>query len=249
MQKNQLFTVVLVTISLAFISFTKPTNTSSFKSVSNTAGSSVGINNDVKVEPVSMSTVLYQDLKLDEKGLSKEALNYAIKGYEKLVAKGVVKNNQYITIVDFSQTSRKKRFYLIDVKNNKLVHHTFVSHGKNTGVDVAEKFSNKINSEQSSLGFYVTTETYTGKHGLSMRLAGQEKGFNDNAEARGIVVHGAAYVNANRVNSPFMGRSQGCPALPEAEYAKVINIIKGGSVMFIYSPSDNYLQESQLTNG
>jgi hypothetical protein len=248
MQKNQLFTVILVTISLAFISFSEPTNTPSTESL-NKVDIVTDNSSSYKSEPVSMSTELYEGLKLDEKGLSKETLDYAIKGYEKLLAKGVVKNNQYITIVDFSQTSRKKRFYLLDVKNNKLVHNTFVSHGKNTGVDVAEKFSNKINSEQSSLGFYVTTETYTGKHGLSMRLAGQEKDFNDNAEARGIVVHGAAYVNANRVNSPFMGRSQGCPALPEAEYAKVINIIKGGSVMFIYSPDENYLQESQLLNG
>lgn len=248
MQKNQLFTVILVTVSLAFISFSKPTNPPSLESKP-TVNSGTENSSIVEPEPVSMSTALYEDLKLDEKGLSKEALDYAVKGYEKLLAKGVVKNNQYITLVDFSQNSRKKRFYLIDVKNNKLVHNTFVSHGKNTGVDIAEKFSNKINSEQSSLGFYITTETYTGKHGLSMRLAGQEKGYNDNAEARGIVVHGAAYVNANRVNSAYMGRSQGCPALPEAEYAKVINIIKGGSVMFIYSPSENYLQESQLLNG
>ncbi|HEY0751414.1 MAG TPA: murein L,D-transpeptidase catalytic domain family protein, partial [Chitinophagaceae bacterium] len=94
-----------------------------------------------------------------------------------------------------------------------------------------------------------TKGTYTGKHGKSLRLSGKEKGFNANAEARAIVVHGADYVNAGRVNSGFMGRSQGCPALPMKDYAKVINLIKDGSVMFIYHPSQNYIQQSQLING
>ena len=113
---------------------------------------------------------------------------------------------------------------------------------------MATKFSNTINSEQSSLGFYITNATYTGKHGLSLRLDGQEEGFNSNAMARGIVMHGADYVNPGRVNSAFMGRSQGCPALSNAEYAKAINYIKGGSVMFIYYPAQDYLQQSPVLN-
>jgi hypothetical protein len=113
---------------------------------------------------------------------------------------------------------------------------------------MAEKFSNQMNSEESSLGFYVTENTYTGKHGLSLRINGLEEGFNSNAEARGVVVHGAPYVNADRVNSGYMGRSQGCPALPVNEYAKVINIIKDGSVLFVYHPSAAYLQSSSILN-
>lgn len=113
---------------------------------------------------------------------------------------------------------------------------------------MAKDFSNTVNSEKSSLGFYITNATYTGKHGLSLRLQGQEEGFNSNAMARGIVVHGAAYVNAGRANSAFMGRSQGCPALPEAEYAKAINFIKDGSVMFIYHPNQDYVQQSTILN-
>ena len=112
----------------------------------------------------------------------------------------------------------------------------------------AGKFSNQMNSEESSLGFYVTENTYTGKHGLSLRINGLEEGFNSNAEARGVVVHGAPYVNAGRVNSGYMGRSQGCPALPVNEYAKVINIIKDGSVLFVYHPSADYLQSSPILN-
>ena len=246
MAKNNLLSAIIMLASLPFISFIEPNNTIEKKA--DAAKVSTVIANDDNVGS-SLSNSLYEGLKLSQLGLSKEALDYALKGYQKLVDAGSVVNNRYLTIVDFSQSSRKKRFYLLDVKNNKLVRNTFVSHGKNTGIDKAEKFSNKMNSEQSSLGFYVTTVTYTGKHGLSLRLSGQEAGFNDNAEARGIVVHGAAYVNANRVNSGYMGRSQGCPALPEAEFAKVINIIKDGSVMFIYHPSKNYLQKSALLNG
>ena len=161
---------------------------------------------------------------------------------------GVVQNTQYLTIVDFSQSSRKKRFYLLDVKNQELELNTFVAHGKNSGVDQAVRFSNTPESEASSLGFYVTKETYRGKHGLSLKLAGLEDGFNDNAEARAIVVHGANYVNAGRVRSAYMGRSQGCPALPQAQAAKVINLIKGGSSLFVYHPSQKYLNNSKILN-
>ena len=247
MQKSHLFTTLFIALSVALIAFAKPSK----MTAAGAAMNMVETNDSTVVavaEKMDLSTSLYNTLALEEKGLSKEAMDAAIKGYEKLVAAGNVNNTQYLTIVDFSQSSRKRRFYLIDVQNMELVMNTFVSHGKNTGVDMATKFSNTPNSEQSSLGFYITNATYTGKHGLSLRLDGQEEGFNHNALARGIVVHGAAYVNAGRVKSDFMGRSQGCPALPEAEYAKAINYIKGGSVMFLYSPQANYLQQSQLLN-
>ncbi len=246
MVKNNLLSAIFMLASLFFISFIEPNN--SIEKKADAENISTVIVNDDNVAS-GLSSSLYEGLKLSQLGLSKEALDYALKGYQKLVDAGAVVNSRYLTIVDFSQSSRKKRFYLLDVKNNKLVHNTFVSHGKNTGIDMAEKFSNKMNSEKSSLGFYLTSATYTGKHGLSLRLSGKEAGINDNAEARGVVIHGAAYVNANRVNSGYMGRSQGCPALPEPEHAKVINIIKDGSVMFIYHPSQNYLQQSSILKG
>jgi hypothetical protein len=191
---------------------------------------------------------LYSDLKLQNLGISKDAINYAVKGYQKLVDSGLVKNSQYLTIADLSQSSRNKRFYILDMQNDKLVWNTYVAHGRNSGVDMAKSFSNDLNSNKSSLGFYVTESTYSGKHGLSLRINGLERGFNDNAEARGVVVHGAPYVNGGRVKSDYMGRSQGCPALPENEYAQVINIIKDGSVLFVYSPDADYLQSSSLLN-
>ena len=247
MQKSHLFTTLFIALSVVLIAFAKPSKLTAAGAAVNMVATVDSVVAPVSVE-VSLSNSLYNNLALAEKGLSKEALDAAIKGYQKLVDAGAVNNTQYLTIVDFSQSGRKRRFYLIDVQNMELVMNTFVSHGKNTGVDMATKFSNTPNSEQSSLGFYITDATYTGKHGLSLRLDGQEEGFNSNALARGIVVHGAAYVNAGRVNSDFMGRSQGCPALPEAEYAKAINYIKGGSVMFLYSPQAAYLQQSPLLN-
>jgi hypothetical protein len=196
----------------------------------------------------SMSALLYEKLNLANAGLSEEALNSAVKGYEKLKEEGLLQNTQYLTIVDLSQSSRKKRFYLLDVVNYKLALNTFVAHGKNSGVDKAVKFSNRPESETSSLGFYVTKNTYSGKHGLSLKLAGLEDGFNDNAEARAIVVHGAKYVNAARVNSAYMGRSQGCPALPQSVAPKVIKMIKGGSAIFVYNPDQKYLSNSKILN-
>lgn len=246
MRKSHLFTTLFIAISIVLIAFATPAkhNAASAAVHMVTADS----NTTPAPEKADLSATLYESLNLSQKGLSKAALDAAIKGYEKLKSNGVVGNSKYLTVIDFSQSGRKKRFYLIDVEAAKLVMNTFVSHGKNTGLDMATKFSNTINSEQSSLGFYITDATYTGKHGLSLRLDGQEEGFNSNAMARGIVMHGAAYVNGGRVNSAFMGRSQGCPALSEAEYADAINYIKGGSVLFIYHPSANYLQQSPVLN-
>lgn len=203
---------------------------------------------NLKAAGSSMSSMLYEKLNLADAGLSEEAMNAAVAGYEKLVEEGVVQNTQYLSIVDLSQSSRNKRFYLIDVKNYKLALNTFVAHGKNSGIDEAVRFSNRPESEESSLGFYVTKETYRGKHGLSLKLAGLEDGFNDNAESRAIVVHGANYVNPARVNFAYMGRSQGCPALPQSVAPKVINLIKGGSALFVYNPNERYLNESKILN-
>ena len=244
MKKHYLLPALILGLSLTLISFVTPNATNS----ATITDSSVAVET-VEVSKSSALSSLYSKLNLSGFGLSKSAFDYAIKGYEKLVQTGEVENQKYLTVIDFSQSSRKKRFYLIDVENQQLVMNTFVSHGKNSGVDMATRFSNVIGSEQSSLGFYVTKGTYSGKHGLSLKLSGKDKGFNHNAEARAIVVHGADYVNAGRVNSGYMGRSQGCPALAMKDYAKVINYIKDGSVMFIYHPSQTYIQNSDLIKG
>lgn len=191
---------------------------------------------------------LYEKLGLEAMGLSKKTMQYAYKGYAQLAARGAVRNST-LTVVDFSQSSRKKRMYIIDMDREKVLLNTYVAHGKNSGLDYASRFSNKMSSLQSSLGFYVTENTYFGKHGLSLRLEGVERGFNDKAMERAIVVHGANYIGDHRRNASYNGRSFGCPAVPAAQSKKVINWIKEGSILFIYHPSNGYLHGSKLLNG
>jgi hypothetical protein len=199
------------------------------------------------VEAVASS--LYDSLGLKKLGLTKEAMLYGFKGHQKMVEKGLVENADILTIIDFSQTSHKKRMYIIDVKNIKVLMNTYVAHGKNSGLQSANSFSNVHESLQSSLGFYVTKQTYTGKHGLSLRLDGKDRGFNDNAESRAVVVHGATYIGEHRLGSAYMGRSFGCPAVPQEQADKVINTIKNGTTLFIYHPSQKYLNGSTILNG
>jgi hypothetical protein len=246
MKKTIALTVLIISLSLVFFSFAKANRSNT--NLTSTISVPTIVKDSTEVAEEAASSGMFFNMHLDQAGLSHEAFDYAIKGYNKLVEEGRVGKQKYLTIIDFSQNSRQKRFYILDMENGELAWNTFVAHGKNSGLDEAESFSNALNSEKSSLGFYITSQTYTGKHGLSLRISGLDEGFNSNAEARGVVVHGAPYVNAGRVNSGYMGRSQGCPALPQNEYAKVINLIKGGSVMFIYHPSEDYTQHSTILN-
>jgi hypothetical protein len=197
---------------------------------------------------MEVANALYDSLNLDKLGLTKEALEYAVKGEKYLEEKGVVHNPDVLTVCDFSQPSQNKRMYILDTKNYKVLLNTYVAHGKNSGMAYANSFSNQPESLSSSLGFYITKQTYDGKHGLSLRLAGQERGFNDNAESRAVVVHGADYIGDQRLGTPYMGRSFGCPAVPQTLAPKVINLIKNGTCLFIYSPAASYLKGSKILN-
>ncbi|MDB5230524.1 MAG: murein L,D-transpeptidase catalytic domain family protein [Chitinophagaceae bacterium] len=188
----------------------------------------------------------FYNASLKRAGLSKDAFKYAVTGYMNLLSKGMVNNSRYLTIIDFSQSSLKKRFYLLDVQAAKLLINTYVAHGRKSGSIMANNFSNRPESSESSLGFYITKHTYYGNHGLSLRIGGVEKGFNTNAEERAIVVHGSHYVNGSMARAGFMGRSLGCPALPSAVSGQVIQKIKNGSALFIFHPTKSYLQNSKL---
>lgn len=242
--------IVVAIISFSFATKTKSVDKTSLAVRKNdkliTSSDNAKLSHAVAAD--TLSTSLIATLHLDSKGLSNEVLKTALTGYLHLQEQGNITKKGLLSIVDFSQSSRKKRFYLIDVKNSRLLANTYVAHGKNSGVDIASSFSNTIGSEKSSLGFYVTKGTYTGKNGFSLRMAGLDKGFNDNAEARAIVVHGADYVNEGRVNSSYMGRSQGCPALPRADYIKVIDLIKNGSALFVYANDASYVNSSTVLN-
>lgn len=208
-----------------------------------------------KAEPVITKTnslveekmPLYDSLDLESKGLSREAFNYALTGYNNLLNSGKIENDDILSILDFSLPSGKKRLFVIDIETGTLVFNTYAAHGRGSGSDMATIFSNKPNSHKSSLGFYITGETYKGKHGESLRLNGTEKGFNDNALMRGIVMHSAAYADEDIVERQgFIGRSQGCPALPQNICKDVIAKIKEGTCLFMYSPDKNYIAKSKL---
>ena len=192
---------------------------------------------------------LYESMNLSVLKLSKKAFIEGIKGMEKLVIQGKLQNSDIITIVDFSQASTAKRLYVIDLKNKVVLQNTVVSHGRNTGQLMASSFSNSPESNKSSLGFYVTSEVYQGKHGLSMRLDGMEKGINDNARNRGIVMHSADYATESFAKSAgYLGRSQGCPAVPDQLCKTIINTIKSGTCLFIFAPDVTYHQASSLAS-
>jgi len=193
------------------------------------------------------TNILYDSLNLGQLGLSKEALLYAYKGQKNLARKVKLNNADILTVCDFTQPSENKRMYIIDVSNFKVLLNTYVAHGKNSGLNYAEKFSNNPRSLKSSLGFYITKNVYFGKHGLSLKLSGEDRGFNDNAEERAVVVHGAKYIGCP--GGVAAGRSFGCPAVPQKVASKVINLIKGGSCLFIYHPSRTYLYGSKVLNG
>ena len=195
------------------------------------------------------ASALFSELHLGDAGLSATVFNSALEGLQKLDSKGVISKDDIITIVDFSQPSTQKRLYVLDLNNKQILFNTLVAHGKNSGGLWAKSFSNKTSSLKSSPGFYVTEDTYVGHNGYSLRLEGLEKNINDNAGKRAIVMHGAPYVDQSAISSlGYLGRSWGCPAVPEAQKEAIINTIKGGTCLFIYSPDKNYQKRSTLLN-
>lgn len=191
---------------------------------------------NITVPATSSYATAYDVLNLEAKGLSRNTFLLALKGFEKLKEAGKIKHNK-LSIVDFSQASTKKRLYVIDLDEQKLLFNTLVAHGRNTGTLMATNFSNTNSSNQSSLGFYVTAEKYFGKHGLSMRMDGMESGLNSNARERAIVMHAADYVSEGFAKSMgFIGRSWGCPAVNPKENKPIVDAIANGSVLFIYNP-------------
>jgi hypothetical protein len=176
-----------------------------------------------------------------------ELLQTALAGYKMLVEKQAINRTEIITIIDYSLPSDKERLWVIDLIREKVLFRCLVSHGRNSGEIMAEKFSNTPGSNASSPGFYSTGETYTGKNGLSLALDGLETGINDNARTRSIVIHGANYVSTDFIrNNGRLGRSLGCPAVPEELSKEIIQTIKGGSCLFIYAPWESYTSNSHI---
>ena len=197
----------------------------------------------------TFTETIYDSLNLGSLGLARQAFDYAIKGFDIMKAEGELVNENIISIIDFSKPSSKKRLFVIDLAHSKLLFNTYVAHGMHSGREFAKQFSNKPESFKSSLGFYETLGTYIGGNGYSLRLEGVEKGINDNANKRDIVIHGADYVNEKMIRSKgYIGRSWGCPALPERLHKSIIDVIKNGTGLFIFSPDNNYLTHSPILN-
>lgn len=202
----------------------------------------------------STARELYNSTGAEQYGLRFEVFQKALTGYLNLKQAGrLSEHQQRLTVVDFDLPSTEKRLWVLDLEEHKVLFHTLVAHGHNSGENEASSFSNTNESNMSSLGFYVTGHEYEGKHGHSLRLQGLDEGFNTNALARAVVMHGADYVSESFIKqNGRLGRSLGCPALPLDSYSQIIDAVKGGSCLFLNKSNAGYASkyldiESALT--
>lgn len=180
-------------------------------------------------------------------GLRENVLRLAIEAANCAEDKGLVKRRDVLTVIDYSLPSSEPRLFVFDLAAQKLLFRELVAHGKNSGGDRASFFSNESGSEASSLGLFVTADTYVGGNGYSLRLRGLEEGVNDMAFDRAIVMHGAYYVSREAIRAlGRLGRSWGCPALRAEIAKKVIDTVRGGSPIFAYYPDKDWLTRSEF---
>ena len=183
--------------------------------------------------------------------LRPEVLDLALEAYEQAEAGGHVRR-PILTIIDYELPSYQQRLWVIDMRMGRVLYQEWVAHGmgkpRGSGgtMEEALSFSNEKGTLKSSLGLFVTAETYSGKHGYTLMLDGLEKGVNDNARERLIVLHGAHYVSEGRAGDHLIGRSWGCPAVRPAIAKILIDAIKGGSVLWIYYPHEEWLEDSEF---
>ena len=182
-------------------------------------------------------------------GISNDALSLALGAVRCAVASGDIDAPKTLTLIDYSKPSTDPRLFVYDLATGTLLFKELVAHGRNTGDNLATRFSDEMNSRQSSIGLFVAAESYAGSNGYSLRLDGLEPGFNAHARDRAIVMHGAPYVNTQLAAAQGrIGRSWGCPALREAVAHQVIDTIRGGGVIFSYYPDQAWLESSRFLN-
>jgi L,D-transpeptidase catalytic domain len=199
---------------------------------------------------INQAIQMYDSMGLARAGLDEEAFEYAWRGYHNLLNKGLIRKKNVLSICDFSQSSSRKRMYIIDVLHKRLLYRTYVAHGQNSGSEFATSFSNEQNSFKSSLGFYLTSRTYYGRNGLSLKIEGMDTGYNDLARKRNIVLHGCTYVGPAQLHKyGSLGTSLGCPAIPAGMSPQIIRAVRHGSCFFIYHPTKKYLEGSSILNG
>ena len=192
---------------------------------------------------------LYNELNAAQYDLSFTAFRYAYIGYQTMKKQHRLNNKELFSIIDFTKDCNSKRFYTIDLEKMKIVYYTYVAHGKKSGERMATSFSDAVEYNKSSIGFYITGNTYNGGNGYSLILNGDEKGYNSNLAKRSVVVHAADYANEDYIaRNGRMGRSLGCPALPENIYKQVIETIKEKTMIFAYYNDAKYLKTSKYLN-
>jgi hypothetical protein len=173
-------------------------------------------------------------------GLSPKVLSLALDAVSAARARGISGRDDLLTVIDYSLPSTQPRLWVLDLAHGKVLYHELVAHGSGSGENYATRFSNVNDSRQTSLGLFLTGGTYEGGNGYSLKLQGLDRGFNDRAEERHIVMHGAWYVSPEQIRSQGrLGRSWGCPALSQEIAPAVIDTIKGGSFVFSYSDRDS----------
>jgi hypothetical protein len=202
----------------------------------------VGISAPAKAQVIPAD--LQADLSALAPALDPNVLGLALAARGEALEQGLLQNTNVLTVIDYSRASIEPRFWVFDLASKKLLFEELVAHGKNSGENFATHFSNEESSLESSYGMYVTGGVYVGKHGRSLRLEGQDPGYNDRALARGIVIHAADYVSPAVAAKGRLGRSWGCPALSPAVTARVIDTIRDGSALFAYYPDSSWIQSS-----
>ena len=192
---------------------------------------------------------LYNELNAAQYNLSFTAFRYAYIGYQSMRKQRKLNDKDLFSIIDFTKDCNTKRFYTIDLEKMKILYYTYVAHGKKSGERIPTSFSDIVESNKSSIGFYITGDTYNGSNGYSLMLHGDEKGYNSNLAKRSVVIHTADYANENYIaRNGRMGRSLGCPVLPENIYKQVINTIKEKTMIFAYYNDAKYLKTSKYLN-
>ena len=180
--------------------------------------------------------------------LDRQVLTHAVAAMQCAVNNGATPA-QRLAVIDFSLPSSQRRLWIFDLQGTRLLLKDFVAHGMKSGENLATRFSNVVGSHQSSLGLFRTAESYSGKHGYSLRMDGLEPGVNDRARERAIVIHPAAYVNPAWIATQGrIGRSQGCPAVRPEVARMVVDSLKGGQFMFSWYPDRQWLQSSAYLN-
>ena len=179
-------------------------------------------------------------------GVNPDVFALALGAARCAVKNGAVADPATLTVIDYSKPSTANRFWVYDLRKRQLVFEELVAHGQGSGANYATMFSNEPDTHRTSIGLFVTEDTYVGRNGYSLRLNGLDAGFNDRARARAIVMHGAPYVSPAFTKAQGrLGRSWGCPALSETVARKVIDTVKGGSLVFSYYPDQDWLKSSK----